>query len=206
VRVGFFAQGVGPHLDIAKHLIASCERVMPGVPVVHLTDGSTPKLEGTECIRIAGDMPMAVRRIEHHSRLYGDWLFLDTDCVVIKDVQGVFDDDFEIAVTDRKGSMWEKTPYGSIMPYNMGVTFSRNPEFWEQVLKYLKVMPAKFQEWEGDQRVVCEMIRSGYPVKVLPGKIFNFTPEKVGDSVKHASILHFKGHRKQWLEGYENYH
>jgi hypothetical protein len=97
--------------------------------------------------------------------LDGEWLFVDTDCVIRKDVSDVFEDDFEVALTDRKGSMWEKTPYGMVMPYNMGVTFSRSPEFWEKVKKYLLTMPQKYQEWEGDQRVVCEMAMAGYPVK-----------------------------------------
>jgi hypothetical protein len=204
MRVGFFVQGVGPHLDIGKYLVASCKRVMPDVQVFQLTDEKTPVLDGAECIRIDGVMPMAVRRMTHHSRLEGEWLFVDTDCVIRKDVRPVFEEDFEIAVTDRKGSMWEKTPYGMVMPYNMGVTFSRSPSFWGEALKYLKTLPEKFQEWEGDQRVVCEMVRAGFPVKVLPGKVYNYTPEVRGDKALQASILHMKGPRKSWIEDYAN--
>lgn len=204
MQVGFFVQGVGPHLDIAKHLVASCKAVIPQVPVYQLTDDKTPCVEGALAIRLGGDMPMAVRRVTHHSMLDGEWLFVDTDCVIRKDVSDVFEDDFEVALTDRKGSMWEKTPYGMVMPYNMGVTFSRSPEFWEKVKKYLLTMPPKYQEWEGDQRVVCEMAMAGYPVKVLPGRIYNFTPETRGDKAEHAAILHLKGPRKLWLEDYAN--
>lgn len=203
MRIGFFVQGEGPHLDIAKYLVKSCQSVMPDVPVYQLTDEKTPAV--AEAIRLSGDMPMAVRRITHHASLEGDWAFLDTDCVVRKDLRHVFEDDFEIALTDRKGSIWEKSPYGMVMPYNMGVTFSRGPEFWAKVLGYLKTLPEKYQEWEGDQRVVCEMAMAGYPAKVLPGRIYNFTPEKRTDPVSHAAILHFKGPRKQWLEDYADY-
>jgi hypothetical protein len=202
VRVGFFAQGEGEHLHIAKHLIKSCQKVMPDVEVFQLTDDKTPAL--AEAIRIGGDIPMAVRRITHHSTLEGDWLFVDTDCVIRKDVRSVFDDPFEIAVTDRKGSIWEKSPYGMVMPYNMGVTFSRSPGFWKIVLENLLTLPEKYQQWEGDQRVVCEMIRAGFPVKVLPGKVYNYTPEVRGDKAEHAAILHLKGPRKHWIEDYAN--
>lgn len=193
-------------MDIAKYLIESSRRVMPDVEVVQLTDNKTPQLEGATCIRLGGDMPMAVRRVSHHASLGGEWLFVDTDCVIRKDVRGVFADDFEVALTDRKGSMWEKSPYGMVMPYNMGVTFSRSPEFWGKVLQYLIRLPRKFQDWEGDQRVVCEMALAGYPVKVLPGRIYNYTPEKRDDRTDHAAILHFKGHRKLWIGDHADHH
>ncbi len=199
MRVGFFAQGEGEHLYIARHLIRSVKLCMPDVEVCQLTDDKTPVLDGATAIRLGGDMPMAVRRISHHAMLGGEWLFIDTDCVVRKDVRHVFNDDFEVALTDRKGSMWEKTPYGMVMPYNMGVTFSRSPEFWGVVLKHLITLPKEFQRWEGDQRVVCEMVRAGYPAKVLPGRIYNFTPEEKTDSLEHAAIVHFKGKRKHWI-------
>lgn len=184
-------------MHIAKHLIASVRATMPGVEIVHLTDDKTPAM--CEARRIGGDLPMAVRRITHHAELEGDWLFIDTDCIVIKDVRHVFDEDFSIAVTDRKGSIWEKSPYGMVMPYNMGVTFSCGPEFWGLVLKYLKTLPAQYQQWEGDQRVVCELIRAGHPARVLPGRVYNFTPEKLGDSLEHAAIVHAKGPRKHLI-------
>lgn len=204
MRVGFFVQGVGQHWDIAKHLIESSKRVMPDVEVYQLTDGVTPSLDGCEVIRIYEAMPMAVRRLTHHASLYGDWALLDTDCIVRKDLRHVFEDEFEVALTDRKGSMWEKSPYGMVMPYNMGVTFSRSPAFWGKAVEGLKQLPLKFQEWEGDQRVVCEMVRLGYPVKVLPGRIYNYTPETRGDTADHAAILHLKGPRKTWIEDYAN--
>ena len=198
MKVGFFAQGDGEHLHIAKHLIESVRSVMPGTKIVQLTDYKTPAV-CPDTRRIGGDMPMAVRRIMHHAELEGDWLFIDTDCVILKDVSHVFDDEFEIALTDRKGSIWEKSPYGMVMPYNMGVTFSRGPEFWKVVLKYLRNLPAQYQQWEGDQRVVCELVRSGYPVRVLPGRIYNYTPMERTDPLDHAAIAHFKGPRKHWI-------
>ena len=199
MRVGYFAQGDGEHLHIAKHLIRSVSNTMPGVEVCQLTDDKTPIMEGATAIRMGGDMPMAVRRISLHASLSGEWLFIDTDCVITKDVRHVFEDDFEVAVTDRKGSIWEKSPYGMVMPYNMGVTFSRSPEFWGKVLQYLIKLPAEYQRWEGDQRVVCEMIRAGYPAKVLPGRIYNLTPEERDSPLDGAAIVHFKGKRKHWI-------
>ena len=200
MKIGFFAQDEGEHLYIGRNLIRSVRENMPGTEVYQLTDEHTPVLDGAIPVRLKGDMPMAVRRMSHHAMLEGEWLFVDTDCVILKDVSDVFDDPaFDIAVTDRKGSMWEKTAYGMVMPYNMGVTFSRSPAFWAEVRLRLLELPAAYQRWEGDQRVVCDMIRKGFPAKVLPGKVYNYTPEKRGDPLDHAAIAHFKGPRKHWI-------
>jgi hypothetical protein len=196
VRVGFFCQSE-KHLDLASHLIASVRKTMPKVEVYHLTDGHCPAAEGAKVLRIAEDMPMAVRRMTHHATLPGEWLFIDSDCILQKDVRHVFDDDFDIAVTDRKGSRWDNTAYAEVMPYNMGVTFSKSPDFWVDVLKKLKTLPPKLQEWEGDQLTVCHVSRD-WKTKVLPGHIYNFTPWKREDDRSHAAIVHYKGGRKAW--------
>lgn len=199
-------QGEGVHWDIAKHLIASAQKVMPEVPIFQLTDASTPCHDGATAIRCGGLMPMAVRRMTLHAGRSGDWLFVDTDIVFQKDVRHVFEDDFEIAVADRVGSAWEHTPYGQAMPFNMGVTFSRSAEFWERAREALLMLPAKFQEWEGDQRVVCEMQRLGWiKTKILPGHVYNFTPMTQDEDVSHAAILHLKGKRKHFAEFYANH-
>lgn len=201
MQIGFFVQGQGAHWDIAKYLIASARKVMPKVPIVQLTDGDTPAHEGiSRIVRETREMPMAVRRMTLHASLPGDWLFVDTDVVIQKDVSHVFEDDgFDIALTDRRGSIWENTPYGRAMPYNMGVTFSRTPAFWEDVCERLKTLPAPFQEWEGDQRVVC-LLAEDWVCKILPGHVYNFTPAKQTDDRSHAAIVHYKGSRKEWIK------
>lgn len=197
MKVGFFCQSQ-EHLGLAKHLVDSVKRTMPKVEVYHLTDGKCPA--GAEnVLRIPEEMPMAVRRMTHHARLSGDWLFIDSDCVLQKDVSHVFDGEFDIAVTDRKGSMWDKTPYAEAMPFNMGVTFSKSPEFWADVLQKLKTLPPKLQEWEGDQLTVG-IVCQDWKTKVLPGHIYNFTPWKREDDRSHAAIVHYKGSRKAWID------
>jgi hypothetical protein len=134
-----------------------------------------------------------------HASLTGDWLFVDTDVVFQKDVRHVFDSEFDIACTDRKGTVWDNTWYSDLMPFNMGVTFSRRPEFWQAVLEDLKDMPLKFQKWEGDQLAVGKLYRD-WNTKVLPGLVYNFTPVEREEDRSHAAIVHFKGPRKDWIE------
>ena len=198
MRLGFFVQGE-QHLPLAQSLIASAKKAMPDVEVFQLTDGKCPAV--TEAIRIPGEMPMGVRRVKHYANLQGDWLFLDTDILIRKDVRDVFDKPFDVAVASRTGTIWENCDYAAVMPYNFGVVFSRNPKFWQAHLAMLQTLPKKLQEWEGEQLVLCALAkrpRSPYKVEVLPSS-YNWTPAKKQDDISHAHILHLKGPRKAWL-------
>ena len=205
MKIGFFAQDIGPQskpiLAMADQMIASAKAVMPEVEIYHLTDGFTQSPKGvTDTIRVCGPMPMAVRRVTLHSMCEGDWLFVDTDIIFRKSVYSVFDDDFDIALTDREGTITHEGGYAKEMPYNIGVVFSRSPEFWQMVKGYLVQMPEFYQEWEGDQRIVCELMKydHGFNVKILPGSIYNYPPKREDDP-QDAAIMHYKGNRKKWL-------
>lgn len=205
VQVGYFVEGEGPHLDMAQHLVESCRRHMPGVQVSQLTDGDTPVPEGVNAIRIPGEMPMGVRRVTHYSLLRGDWLLLDTDILVRKDVRSVFDDPgFDVGLVSRVGTYMEDSKYAEKNPYNFGVVFSRCPQFWGFVLPHLKDLSPELQKWGGEQLITCELAHqalSCFSVKILPST-YNFTPAKRGDDVGNVSLLHLKGPRKAWLHDY----
>ena len=198
MRVGFFVQTPGENWAMARLLVESAKRAMPGVEVWQLTDGDCPKVAGIDgCLRVSGRMPMAVRRMTAHSMLHGEWLFVDTDVVIQKDVRHVFESPFLVAVTDRVGSIWEHSPDVKDMPYNMGVTFSRSPEFWAEAKERLLKLDPQLQQWCGDQLVVCAMAKEKL-AKVLPGHIYNFTPGTRDEDRSHAAIVHYKGSRKAW--------
>ena len=179
---------------------------MPGVEVHHLTDGRCKKLEGVDgVVRRDGDIPMAIRRMTLHSMCDGEWLFVDSDVLVQKDVRDVFDDKaFDVALTNRDGTITNEAAYAKVMQFNVGVVFSRSPAFWKVVVQHLRTVPSRFQEWEGDQRVICALVRQGnhgFNVKILPGLKYNFPPASQDDPrLENASIQHFKGNRKLWLK------
>ena len=200
MQVGFFCQRA-TDLPMAKLLVESVKRVMPGVSVYHLTDGKCPSPSFATSLRIEEDMPMGVRRLTHYARQRGDWVFVDTDVVFNKGVEDVFSKPFDIAMADRKGTLWENSDYARVMPHNFGVVFSRNFQFWVQALRYLKTMPANFQEWEGEQLVTNELARTGpFQFEVLPSS-YNFTPATKDEDVSDKHVLHYKGNRKAWILG-----
>lgn len=206
MKVGFFyqdGQNSDGLLDIASNLLDSVSKVMPGVEVHQLTDGESRILDGVDGFhRLRGTFPMGVRRMSHYAELDGDWMFVDTDVVVRRDVRDVFDSAFDVALTDRVGTYMEGTPYANVMPYNFGVIFSRSKAFWATAREYLLMLPPKYQEWEGEQRVIAHMMTLGlgFNVKVLPGLKYNFPPLSGAESLEHASIVHFKGNAKRFIK------
>lgn len=198
MQIGFFVQGE-EHLPFAEYLIRSVEQTMPDVDVFQLTDGKCPALG--KVIRIRGDMPMGVRRIKHYANLEGDWVFVDTDVLFRKDVRHVFEKPFDVALADRKGTLWEHSAYAKEMPYNFGVVFSRAPEFWRELLPLMEKLPPKYQEWEGEQYLTNQMVqhpRSRFRFEILPSS-YNFTPATKEQDVSQKHILHLKGKRKAWI-------
>lgn len=198
MRIGFYAEGEGPHMDIARHLVDSAHKHMPDVGVVLLTDEKTKAPWGLEAIRIAGDMPMGIRRVMHYT-MPGDWLFLDTDVVFRKDIRSVFEKPFDVAVASRDGTYMEGSQYAELMPYNFGVVFSRNPEFWKTMLPEMKKLSPEYQRWGGEQLLMGMLVKAGlFKVEVLPSA-YNFTPEKRDEDMSRVAIAHYKGPRKAWI-------
>lgn len=206
MNVGFFFKYHGAqslvYLTMAKVLLASVRASMPGVPVYQLTDARSLTLDGVDGVRRCEErLPMAVLRMTLQGQCAGEWLFVDPDMVIQQDVRPVFQDRFDIALTDRAGTSMEGTPYAAAMPYNLGVAFSRSPAFWRMVRYRLLRLSPKLQEWEGDQQVICTMAkqRVGGNIKILPGRVYNYPPNSPTEDVSHAAIVHYKGIRKDWM-------
>lgn len=209
MKVGIFLQGdrkaLDEHFRMGALACAAVHKAMPGVEVVHLSDGTTEQMEGSDSVlRISGAMPMAMRRMLHNATVEGEWLFIDPDVIVQQDVSDVFNEAFDVALTDRLGTITYEGAYAKQMPINLGIAFSRNLSFWKRVLYHMHTISPKLQEWTGDQLVVCEMIRQklvdDFKIKMLPGLLYNFPPSSEHDErIKNAFIAHWKGNRKKWL-------
>mgnify|MGYP001565565361 FL=1 len=206
MKIGFFTvyKGDPSHYVVADIMIRSCLAVMPDVPIVQMTDMTSPEIPNVTEVRRLPSERMAVLRMRHQAACEGEWLFLDTDCVVKKDVRDVFKSSFDIALADRNWPHIPMTPqleeFNREMPFNIAIAFSRSPAFWQAAIEKMHQMPEDRQSWMGDQYAVCEVIREGrFTVKVLPGMIYHYPPGAFYDDGNHAAILHYKGHRKPWM-------
>ena len=199
MEVGIFYVGDIPaYAHLGGLAAAVCKQSMPDVEVVHLTDMDTKPLDNVDKVnRLEKDCPLAVFRMKHH-QTRGEWLFIDVDVLVLKDVSDMFYEGFDIAVASRVPGDGADHEGFREMPHNMGVVFSRSPAFWRDVERELLTYDAKMQEWMGDQLAMCRTMKKWiYRAKILKGEIYNFPPNSplVGD----ASIVHYKGKRKPWM-------
>lgn len=206
MKVGFFtAFSRDPiHYVLASGMLRSVRAAMPGVEVVQFTDETSPPVIGVDDVIRLPKEPLCIATARHYSQCEGDWLLIDTDVLVQRDVQHVFDGaTWDFAVTNREGTLVEGEVQNAWCgTYNIGVVFQRNGKaFWEAVVEALKLEPTKSQHWMGNQIVTTRLLNSGgWNFGVLPGYEFNYPPRTQGDDISHASIVHFKGpKRKMWL-------
>jgi hypothetical protein len=113
-----------------------------------------------------------------------------------------FEKPFDIALATRKGTVWEKSVYSALQPYNFDVLFSRSPQFWKAALKMMRKTPPNLQDNGAEQLVMNLLVASQlFNVEILPCG-YNFTPKFMDEDVEHASVLHLKGGRKGWIPAF----
>lgn len=196
---------------LAQIMIASVRRAMPGAWILQMTDMRTPIFDGVdESRRLQPDSPhLMVYRLRHLARLNGDYMILDTDTVVLKDVSRVWGTPFDVALTHRDKRI-VSTSHGftendPLMPYNTGVMFSRSQQFWKDALKVCDGLEDRHKQWFGDQVSIAAVVDSGrYDVAVLKCDKWNHTPANEHEPTEGRNILHFKGDKKKrWMLNFE---
>ena len=193
---------VGKNIDMPTKMVASVKEVMPNANIVQLSDMNTPIIKGVNTIiRKEYNGLIMLFRMEHLAALRGNWVTLDTDMIIKKDLSHVFDQDFDVALTRRYGSILDEhgNDIVKIMPYNAGVMFSKNHEFWQEALNTLKTLNKQAHEWYGDQLAIKVMAdTNNYKVLELPCDEYNYSPSSQ-DERKDVYVYHFKGQRKDWM-------
>lgn len=197
MNVGFYlTEGGGPTgYVLADYLIASVRRHMPGVQIHHFTDDKSAAAVGVDVVTRRRGGAVMLCRAAHQAEVDGDWLFVDTDVVIERDVHYVFNSQFNIAVTDR---IWPHLPpvggdFTTKMPYCAGVVFSRCRAFWVEVHRRMMAMPVDSQKWYGDQRAIAEELDTGrYQQLTLPGMTYQYPPA-AGEVPVGTAITHYKG-------------
>lgn len=121
-------------------------------------------------------------------------LFLDSDCVVNRDLTGAFDG--SIAVTKRI-----PPKEAANQPYNGGVLYGRGHggvAFWMHWCQLYWHIQRDAWAWYGDQAILPHLVKD-YPVTVYDGSTHNYVPTSAEDALelKDAYIVHFKGPRRK---------
>lgn len=202
MRVGFLH--VGHDARLAAIMVKSVKDVM-GCDVVQMTDDETPAVEGVDELRrfTWNKRELMLYRLQHLSALEGEYLILDTDIIVQRDIRKDIKGD--VMLTRRMGPILDATgiDVAKEMPYNCGVMYCKDRGFWMTCLELLEAMPQEKKEWYGDQLAVKEAATL-FDVQELPCEEYNYTPSHRDEDVSRKAIVHYKGIRKQWM--LERYH
>lgn len=193
---------VGEDSRLPELMVKSVLKAMPGAEIIQMTDMVTPQIKGvSSVVRKPYDGYLMTFRMAHLAELKGEWITLDTDIIVKKDLRHVFNESFDVALTRREGPIYDKDGIDIVtyMPYNTGVMFSRNSMFWKLAYKSLLMMPEQAHKWWGDQLSVRLTAENGhFNVLELDCDTYNYSPETEQDK-KDCFVLHYKGKRKEWM-------
>jgi lipopolysaccharide biosynthesis glycosyltransferase len=205
VNVGFYHDG--PPSAHAAAMVASVSRVMPGTPIFQFSPEGTATMKGVTRI-VTPPQPLIARAVlEAYASVTGEWLFLDTDVLVLQNVEKIFVMEFDVAVAERRGTYKpeeERRKFMARMPWNKGVVYSRSQPFWEAAVARIGQLKESAQAWMGDQQAVCDVVASGAFHVATLANTFNYPPQHRHDGAdKH--VLHFKGPRKPWMLTYRRH-
>lgn len=187
---------------LADGLVANIRSVMPGEQILMLTDDATPIVKGIHHVmridRTGGLMTWRLKAHQMAHSMAEEILFTEPDVRFVSDVSKDFREGFDVAVTSREEAVRLAEDRINV-PYTLGMTFSRNAEFWREAKLYCQKLDAKDQDWFGDMLSIAQTIEGGkFKVSVLDGAVYNHIVNDPSEPTD-AKVLHYKGKRKAWL-------
>lgn len=174
---------------------------MPEAELIHVIETGGSKLPCFDSVmHIDPDGDFVDQLLRVMSAIDGNVISLDYDIIVQDDLSHVFDRPFDVAFTKRPDE--DKTVAKSLQAsYNMGVIFSRTPEFWKYVKAIYDVQPDR-DGWLKSQSLVSQIalyLSDRFEMIEIPGHIYNHSPMSADEDVSMRKIVHYKGKRKYWM-------
>jgi hypothetical protein len=197
VNVGFYLDlHTEQYLWLAKKSAIRARNKIPDAKLTLLTvTGFPTTIDSSYDKVIRLDLPpdcfYGFKKCYAQSVVQGEWLFLDVDCIVQKDVTHVFNSQFDQALCLRYFSkLVEKNPF------NGGISFSKNPEFWKEVAG----RPEHHKSPSDTEKRFCEVaMNDKYVIRCLNGDLYNYSPKQPEEDLSGKYVVHYKGDRKNWL-------
>ena len=197
---------VGNDVIHAEKMVQSARKACKNAQIIQLSDEHTQIVKDVDkVVRKPYNGKLMLFRMQHLADLRGEWVNLDTDIIVKKDLADVFNLDFDVALTKRESPILDSNGFDitTIMPYNGGVIFSRNHLFWQDALRKIESLNHEQHDWWGDQVAIKLVADTNYyNIVELPCDEYNYTPSNAEER-KDVYVYHFKGQRKDWMMNQE---
>lgn len=190
--------------DMAKIMIASVRRAMPGAQIWQIAELKTPRLPGVDAIVrrpfdgfwIPWLCDALAQDIEAPRVLY-----VDTDIVMRKDCSALFNVPADIVLTNRG----PKVVADRQQPFLFGCVAYQNRAIWAEIAKRVRAMGDDDKHWWGSQVVAFDLWMeqehgsTAWKIVSVPCATYNYVPKNADDVPDEAWVIHYKGKRKLWM-------
>ena len=151
---------------------------------------------------------------------YGPTVFLDSDMLVNKDLNEVFNllEKKDLIITERINKFYINNTFfikehgisvkypeftnkaiNEVMPYNGGFIAASNISVLKKLLQIYSELPSKFHFWFGDQ-VALKKIYDAKEFKIsVLGSNYNYDVKDIFNYDKNICVYHFKGRFKKLI-------
>jgi hypothetical protein len=189
--------------DLARIMVASVRRTMPGVPVRMITDLNTPAIAGIDVFRVdtKGYGEFIPWLCHACSMIEGEVLYLDSDVVVQQDLRPILNIPADLVLPYRGMKIVDD----HMQPFIFGVVAYKTAAIWKEFEERVLKMQPKERMWYGSQIAACDMWmeenngRGKWTIVPIPRDTYNYTPKDADDVNPEAWALHYKGKRKAWM-------
>tara|TARA_A100001015_G_scaffold313552_1_gene421026 strand:- start:103 stop:774 length:672 start_codon:yes stop_codon:yes gene_type:complete len=195
------------YVELAENMIQSAQ--VFSYQVVQLTDKKTKAL--TKTVKRFDIHPLLcswnslyVYYKYVHEYLDEDTVFLDSDTLVLRSLDSVFEEEFDVGLTWR-----DFNP-----PYNSGAIYVKPGKgarwFFTEALKQTLSIPTHKRQWGVDQPAYWSVVGTKAPgsytlgqmkLRVFPCSTHNYSPSSFDEKPKDQFIWHLKGRRKAYTIG-----
>ena len=190
--------------DYCEHFLKSVE----GNELWHITDMETPVLPGCNVHRVPrkDGEGFIIWRAKAYADFNQPGLYCDTDLIIQRNLDQLWALDFDVMLTrsEHRIIAQDGTCTSDLMPYNGGVAFVKNANYWPHILMKIQDMRIEAHDWWGDQLAMAAIINV-YRTILLPAGLYNYSPKRDKsdkDVLGSKYILHFKGDRKPMMIDY----
>lgn len=203
MNFAFLQIGDGLDKHLALLMIKSIRRTHREPVIYQITKSGTPTVPGVGH-RVSSDKPISLFTYFLEGLLAlpdAPTVVLDTDMIVQRNLEHVFDEPFDLAVTDRHthveigGKSIEDT-----MPFQAGIFFSRSRMALRQ-LHDKRMEHLDEHDWFTKERAIKRAVdEAKIDVKILRGNDYNYSPSSIEENVYDKYVVHYKGPtRKKWM-------
>lgn len=189
--------------ELADRMVEGINQAMPGSEIYQMTDEATPAIRGTKQIRLPRGEDFIEFNYRHHTLIQGDFIRIDYDVLVQKDLSEVFEDDFDVGLTIRTDDD-KATPANSLLvqmyPHNFGVAFSKGAHtFWQEMYDAYMAIPHRDGWMDACAATEVAYRTTKVKVKDYPCFKYNYTPVTQFEDLSDKYAVHYKGPRKAWM-------